>query len=106
MVSYASKSNGKVKLGFSELRFVSQTGEVAIKAHKLMKRGLALGLPDGECMRMGSTDITTSMPGVGKMVRELENAAGVEARVYTDQAAFCQKPAFMHLWTGIVNSSR
>ena len=106
MVSYASKSNGKVKLGFSELRFYSQTGEVAIKAHKLMKRGLALGLPDGECMRMGSTDITTNMPGVGKMVRELENTAGVEARVYTDQAAFCQKPAFMHLWNSITNSSR
>lgn len=104
MVSYASKSNGKVSLGFSELRFHSQTGDVVIKPHKLMKRGYALGLPEGECLRIGSTDITTTMPGVGKMVRELENVAGVEARVYTDQAAFCQKPAFMHLWTGIVNS--
>ena len=104
MINYAQKSNGKISMGFEELQFRSQTGIIAIKAHKLMKRGLALGLPDGECMRIGSTDITTTMPGVGKMLRELEDTAGVEARCYTDQAPFCQKPAFMHLWSGIVNS--
>lgn len=39
------------------------------------------------------------------MLRELENSAGFELRLYSDQAAFCSKPATNVVITGIVNSA-
>jgi hypothetical protein len=99
-----SKSGGIVKMGYSGIEFYSQVGVCAIKPHKLMKNGYAYGLPDGECMRLGSTDLTFEQPGVGKMVSELPDNAGIQARIYTDQALFIQKPRAVIQFTGIVNS--
>jgi hypothetical protein len=70
-----------------------------------VKRGIACGFPEGYCKRVGSTDLTFTMPGYGKMLRELENTAGVEARIYSDQAPFVERPAFMVNFTGITNST-
>jgi hypothetical protein len=39
------------------------------------------------------------------MFRELENASGVEMRLYTDQAAWCKSPHYMQLFTDIQNTS-
>jgi hypothetical protein len=75
-----------------------------IKAHKLIKNGFSFGLPDGECMRIGSTDLTFEQPGFGKMISDLPDNAGVQARIYTDQAFFCRKPKAMLQITGITNS--
>lgn len=104
LVTHAKEAGGKVQLGFEEIVFWGQTGRVVIKPNIYMKRGLALGLPDGLCTRVGSSDISFTMPGFGKMVRELEDYAGVETRMYWDQAPFCKAPAFMHLWTDITNT--
>lgn len=105
LVRHADKAGGTVSLGSEDIVFYGQTGKVVIKPNIYMKRGMALGLPEGHCQRVGSTDITFGMPGYGKMVRELEDYAGVETRLYWDQAAFCDAPAFMHLWTGITNTA-
>src|ERR1043166_9061865 len=94
LVRHADKAGGKVEMGYEELTFYGQTGTVRIKPLIYMKRGLCLGLPEGSAKRVGSTDITLEMPGFGKMVRELEDYAGVEMRSYWDQAAFCDSPAF------------
>jgi hypothetical protein len=105
LARWTNKGGGKVTAGFEEIEYVGQTGTVRIKSNIYMKRGYAIGLPEGYCKRVGSTDLTFTMPGYGKMLRELENTAGVEARIYSDQAPFVERPAFMVNFTGISNSS-
>lgn len=105
MTNHADKRGGEVTLGSEEITFFGQTGAVSIKPNIYIKRGLAVGLPEGECVRVGSTDITYVMPGYGKMFRELEDYAGVEFRVYWDQAFFCKHPSYMVLYTGIRNAT-
>lgn len=99
------KTNGSLSIGFDDLKFKSQAGTMYAKPHQYIKRGIMLGLPRDYCMRVGSTDLTHTMPGYGKMFRELENAAGVEMRLYSDQAPFCKHASYMVLWTGISNKS-
>lgn len=100
-----TKTSGTATIGFDDVVFKSQAGSVYLKAHPYMKRGIALGVPRDYCMRVGSTDLTHTMPGYGKMFRELENASGVEMRLYTDQAPFCKHPSYLTLYTGITNST-
>jgi hypothetical protein len=102
---HQTKTTGTATIGFDDVIFKSQAGSVYIKAHPYMKRGIALGIPRDYCMRVGATDLTHTMPGFGKMFRELENASGVEMRLYTDQAPFCKHPSYIQLYTGITNTS-
>jgi hypothetical protein len=105
LARWVNKSGGGVTAGFEEISYVGQTGKVKIIPNIYVKRGLMFGFPEGYCKRIGSTDLTFTMPGYGKMLRELENVAGVEARVYSDQAPFVERPAWSIQYTGVVNSS-
>jgi hypothetical protein len=104
LISYTSKSNGKVTKGFNKIEYTSQTGSVLIKAHNYMKQGYAYGIPADHTYRVGSTDITFDMGDRGEMVRHLEGYAGMEARCYQDQALFCEKPCGIIEWSGITNT--
>lgn len=105
LVSHTTRSSGKVTIGFDDVAFRSQAGTMRLAVHPYMKRGYALGLPDDHVMRVGSTDLTHTIPGYGKMFRELEGAAGVEMRLYTDQAPFVKNPKYMLLFNNIVNTT-
>lgn len=105
LVTHTTKSSGSVTIGFDDVTFKTQAGTTSVKVHPYMKRGVALGLPRDYVMRVGATDLTHTMPGYGKMFRELENAAGVEMRLYTDQAPFVKNPHYMVLFTNITNQS-
>lgn len=105
LVRHTDKAGGKVTMGYNAIEYVGQTGKLRIKSNKYVKQGLAFGLPDGHCMRVGSTDLTFEQPGFGRMLRELENAAGIEARIYMDNAFFCDLPGGLVMYTGITNSA-
>lgn len=105
LVSHTTKTSGSVTIGFDDVKFKSQAGSVRLVVHPYVKRGIAIGIPDDQCMRVGSTDLTHTIPGYGKMFRELEGAAGVEMRLYTDQAFFCKNPKYMVLFNNIVNTT-
>lgn len=105
LIQHTTRTSGKVTIGFDDVTFRTQSGSTNLKVHPYMKRGIALGIPRGSAMRVGSTDLTHTMPGYGKMFRELENVAGVEMRLYSDQAPFVKDPHNMLLFTGIVNST-
>ena len=56
-------------------------------------------------MRVGSQDVSFKRPGQGEeFFRDLENAAGYELRLYTDQALFCMAPGRSTLISSIVNT--
>ena len=105
LIQHTNKQSGKLTIGFDDVVFKTQAGSTRLSVHPYMKRGIALGIPDDSCMRVGASDITHTMPGYGKMFRELENAAGIEMRQWTDQAPFCNNPQYLQIYTGIANTT-
>lgn len=100
-----SYSAAKMENGARSLVYHSQGGDIEIEASLYVKEGHAFLLSLEDWMRVGSTDITFKRPGQGEeFFRDLENSAGYELRLYTDQALFCQAPGRNTIITGIVNS--
>lgn len=101
--SYSKKS---LENGTEKLVFFSQNGEIEIVPSIYVKEGYAYMLSIEDFVRVGSTDMTFNRPGSGDQIfRELENAAGFELRLYTDQALFNSAPGRSVLIKNIVNSN-
>jgi hypothetical protein len=101
----SSYSPIKTETGSKAIVFHSQNGDLEIVPSIYVKEGYAYGLALEEWLRVGSSDITFKRPGQGEdFFRDLENSAGYEMRLYTDQAVFCMAPGKNVLLTGIVNS--
>ena len=85
-----SWSRDRLENGSQKLTFFSQNGEIEIVPSIYVKEGYAYLLSIEDWMRVGSTDMTFKRPGQGdQFFRDLENSAGYELRLYTDQAVFC-----------------
>jgi hypothetical protein len=101
-----SYSPVKTENGSKAIVFHSQNGDLEIIPSIYVKEGYAYGLALEEWSRVGSSDITFKRPGQGEdFFRDLENSAGYEMRLYTDQAVFCCAPGKNVLLTGIVNAA-
>lgn len=101
----SSYSPIKTENGAKSIVFHSQNGDLEIVPSIYIKEGFAYGLALEEWLRVGSSDITFKRPGQGEdFFRDLENSAGYEMRLYTDQAVFCMAPGKNVLLTGIINS--
>lgn len=102
----SSYSPVKVENGSKSIVFHSQNGDLEIVPSIYVKEGYAYGLALEDWSRVGSSDITFKRPGQGEdFFRDLENSAGYEMRLYTDQAVFCCAPGKNILLTGIVNAT-
>lgn len=100
-----SYGNASYTNGAKSLKFFSLNGELEIVPSIYVKEGYAYGLALEDWMRIGSSDITFKRPGQGEeFFRDLENAAGYEMRLYTDQAIFCMAPGKNVIISGIVNT--
>jgi hypothetical protein len=99
-----SYTSAKMENGARALLYHAQSGEIEIEASLYVKEGHAFLLSLEDWTRVGSSDISFKRPGQGEeFFRDLENSAGYELRLYTDQALFCQAPGRNTLITGIVN---
>ena len=105
---YAASVKSEADLGTQSLRFYSQTGEMEIRPHPMVKAGEAFVTQDQYFKRIGSSDISFRLPGVDgqqpRFFRELDGTAGFELRSWSDQALVTFKPACHAKITGIVNS--
>lgn len=93
--------------GAKALTFYSQNGKVEIKSCIYIKEGQAFVVPNPKehFLKIGSTDVTFRLPGGNdRFFRELDNAAGVELRAYSDLALFTAEPGKCILMYGIVNA--
>lgn len=96
----------KVEIGTNEIVYHSQNGSVEIVASLYVKEGYAYGLCMPHWKRLGAKDVTYKTPGFGEdMFFQLTTQAGVEARLYTNQAVFCFMPAKQFIISNIVNSA-
>jgi len=80
----------KMEHGVYGITFIVGSVEVVLVANPFIKVGHAFGVADGELMRCGSTDITYKIPGEEqeKYFHRLPDVAGLELRVFSDQALF------------------
>lgn len=80
----------KMEHGVYGITFIVGSVEVVLVANPFIKIGHAFGVADGELMRCGSTDITYKIPGEEqeKYFHRLPDIAGLELRVFSDQALF------------------
>lgn len=103
----SSYSTTDVENGSKSITFFGQNGKVAIEPSIYVKQGYAYCLSVDEFMRMGSSDVSFKIPGMGEneYIRQLENTAAVELRVWTDQALFTSAPGHSILITSIVNGA-
>lgn len=100
-----SYTSAKMENGARSLLYHSQGGEIEIESSLYVKEGHAFLLSLEDWMRVGSSDISFKRPGQGEeFFRDLENSAGYELRLYTDQALFCQAPGRNTVIVNIVNS--
>lgn len=92
------------KNGFRAITFYSQNGEVELVPYNCVKEGEAFAVPLKRLKRIGAQDISfESLGQPGRIFRELSDSAGFEYRLYNDQSLFCETPAKLLKFTGIVN---
>lgn len=102
----SSYSAAELQNGSKSLKFHSQNGEIEIEPSIYVKEAYAYLLSLEDWYRVGSSDMSFKRPGQGdEFFRDLENAAGYEMRLYTDQAVFCHAPGKNVLISSIVNAS-
>lgn len=100
--SYDSK---EAVYGAESIKFHSQNGEVEVVPSIHVKEGYAYIFSPDDFKRVGSSDMTFELPGIGgNYIIPLENSMGYGLRLYSDQALFCEAPGRSTLISNIVNS--
>lgn len=98
----SSFSGGKSINGSKNIEFYGPNGMIEIVSSIYCKEGFAYIIAKKEFMRIGSSDVVFSRPGMdGNFFRELDNANGYELRCYCDQALFTSRPGTTVLLTFI-----
>lgn len=101
-----SYSKEKAEMGSKSILFHSQNGEIEIQPSIYVKEAYAYLLNLEDWVRVGSQDVSFKRPGQGEeFFRDLENSAGYELRLFTDQAVFCMAPGKSTLINAIVNAT-
>jgi len=102
---YADKAGGKIEQGSSSIGYFSQAGYVEVKPHLYMMPSQALGYRKGSFKRIGTTDLTFSLPGSSQnFFTELADNAGYQMKAYWEQAPFTTEVKNCLLITGITNT--
>lgn len=95
----------RVELGAEEIVYHSQNGKIEIVSHPMVKEGYAYGLCAPYWKRVGVVDMEFGAPGFGgQPFFHLATKAGVEARIYTNQALAPEMPGTSFYISGIVNT--
>lgn len=98
----SSYRSSETENGSESIKFHGQNGRIEVRPSIYVKEGHAFVLSMDELVRVGSTDVTFKRPGEGdKFFKELENSAGYELRLYSDQALFTNAPGHHTLITNL-----
>lgn len=98
---YGAESQ-KGKNGFESLVFHSANGQIEVLSHPMVMEGDCFLLPESALMRLGSSDLTFGIPGMGEEFFQLVPAkTAVELQCYTDQAIFLVHPAHAVYMSGL-----
>lgn len=99
-----SASSVKYENGTQKIQFYSQTGVVEVISHPLVREGEAFLLKLDELHRIGSMEPAYKMNADDPYIQRLSDKAGVEYRIFADEALICEAPSHMVVFTGITNA--
>lgn len=104
---FGDEMGNKARPGFKELEFITNVGVTKIKPYQYMKQGMAAFVPTDEWHRVGSSDITATLPGNPDefFYQQLPSNAGAELRTYSDQCIVPDMVFHTILFTGIENTA-
>jgi hypothetical protein len=101
----SSYSSAKVETGGKSIMYYSQNGELEIIPSIYIKEGYSFMLNLADFSRVGSQDVSFKRPGLGDdFVSNVQDAAGFEFRLFTDQALFTSSPGSNVVLHDIVNA--
>jgi len=102
--SYSKKT---LENGAQAIEYYGPNGKIEVVSHPFVKQGEGFLVPMSRMKRVGSTDITFDLPGFAGPALYLPSPTntGVEIRVFTSQALFCEAPSHTVYLSNIVNSS-
>ncbi|HMY90882.1 MAG TPA: hypothetical protein PLM85_09560 [Nitrosomonas sp.] len=94
--------------GVVAIEYYSQAGAIKIISHRFVKRGEAFQFPQKYAERIGAIDMSFTLPGANGSVPDqywfpLQNNAGYELRLYSNQAIFHEMPATCIKYNNINN---
>jgi hypothetical protein len=102
---YTANTDEVKRQGVENLEYKSPVGTVNVALHRYMKQGIAMFIARDVLKRVGSTDLTFSLPGTNQwFYQELSNNAGSEIRVFSNQAPIIEIPYYCMIFTGISNT--
>lgn len=99
-----SASSKKYENGTQSIEFHAQTGLVEVISHPLVREGEAFMFPLEEIHRIGSMEPAYKMHSDDPFLQRLSDKAGIEYRIFADEALICDAPSHMVLFTGITNA--
>lgn len=103
---YNNPPPGAKRTGTSNISLDTSCGVIDVAIHTYMKQGIAMFLAEGVTKRVGSTDLTFSLPGTNRwFYQELATAAGCQIRIYSDQAPVIEVPYQCAIVTSIQSSA-
>jgi hypothetical protein len=101
----SSYKSGKAESGHEAVTFYGTNGKIDIVAHPYVKDGDSFIVPPKLLRRVGSTDVTFQIPGMGEdFFRLVSGQSAVELQCMCDQALFIEKPAHCLYLSGITFS--
>lgn len=100
--SYSSK---KLENGAMAIEFYSQSGKIEVHSSHYCKDGYGFVFAPEDFARIGSTDITFSLPGMPEQfLSQSPSNAGYELRAYVNSGLFSKSPGKTLLLTGITHA--
>jgi hypothetical protein len=103
---YPNPSGDAKQTGFYNLLVKSPCGPIDVACYKFQQQGFAFFLAKGTGKRVGSTDLTFSLPGTNKWFYvELESNAGCQIRVFSNQAPILTIPYHCAIIDNIQNNA-
>lgn len=102
------ENKGRVEFGSKKIVYHGPSGIINIEPVKLMKNGEAHLVAFETLKRLGESDVSFNIPGVGqnqRMLRELADSAGFEIRCLWDQCLMPEMPRALCKVDSIVNST-
>ncbi|MEK9722399.1 MAG: hypothetical protein VW405_02790 [Rhodospirillaceae bacterium] len=102
---YVNPSGDAKQSGLYTMTIKSACGPLEVICYKWQQQGFAWVIGNGTGKRVGSTDLTFSLPGTNNRFHvELESTAGVQFRIFTNQAPILTVPYHCAIITNIQNN--
>lgn len=104
---YTGNTDEVKRQGADNLEYKTAIGPLNVALHRYMKQGIAPFIARKVLKRVGSSDITFSLPGTNQwFYQELSTQAGSEIRIYSNQAPIIEIPYYCAEFTGIANTGQ